>query len=230
MALKALKRPSSELGLSKFKGQNPQRKRLRRATENKYNGVSEKIHMACQYCGGGRPDAQGGCLNCEGASTASNKTRPRAMLHPHRSSSYLAKPQYNVVRADDLGKTMLEINTRRQLVIESLTAAEIPEVLASGIADILVEAGFKQLAASTDQGDIAALYLVTPFKSSRTNTPGFMRFSPIVETLPALVLRYDQRIGLPEQQRLHEKHAYARLAAENHPADVLMLTPHDRVA
>lgn len=81
------------------------------------------------------------------------------MLHPHRSSSYLAKPQYNVVRADDLGKTMLEINTRRQLVIESLTAAEIPEVLASGIADILVEAGFKQLAASTDQGDIAALYL-----------------------------------------------------------------------
>lgn len=125
---------------------------------------------------------------------------------------------------------MVEINTCRQQFIESLTAAEIPEVLASGIADILVEAGFKRLAASTDQGDIATLYLVTPFKSSLTPPPGFLRFSPVAETLPTLVLRYDQRIGLPEQQRLHKKHAYARLAAENHPADVLMLTPHDRVA
>lgn len=125
---------------------------------------------------------------------------------------------------------MTETNAYRQRVVDGLIAAEVPELLATGIADILVEAGFKRLAASTDQGAIATLHLVTPFKSSRTNTPGFLRFSPVAETLPTLVLRYDQRIGLPEQQRQHKKHAYARLAAENHPADVLMLTPHNRVA
>ena len=125
---------------------------------------------------------------------------------------------------------MTETNAYRQRVVDGLIAAEVPEALATGIANILVEAGFKRLAASAGQDDIATLHLATPFKSSRTNTPGSLRFSPVAETLPTLVLRYDQRIGLPEQQRQHKKHAYARLAAENHPADVLMLTPLNRVA
>jgi hypothetical protein len=125
---------------------------------------------------------------------------------------------------------MVEINTCRQRVVESLTAAEVPEVLATGIADILAGAGFKLLASSSGHADNAARTLVTPVKPSLTSIPRFLRLFPVVETLPTLVLKYDQRIGLPAQKRRHKMYRNARLAAENHQADVLMLTPYDRVA
>ncbi len=39
---------------------------------------------------------------------------------------------------------MTETNAYRQRVVDGLIAAEVPELLATGIADILVEAGFNR--------------------------------------------------------------------------------------
>jgi len=119
------------------------------------------------------------------------------------------------MQTDYLGeKTMVENNNNRQQVIESLTAAEVPEVLATGIADVLAEAGFKKLA-------------VRPYQTSR---PSLLRFPPIAKILPTLVLSHDQRIELPAQKRQHNMYAYTRLVARSCQVDVLMLTPQDRVA
>ena len=122
---------------------------------------------------------------------------------------------------------MVEINTCRQRVVESLTAAEVPKVLAAGIADILAEAGFELLTASSGH---AARTFVTPVEPPATNVSGFLRFFPVSGTLPTLVQKYDQNIGLSAQKRRHKMHRYERLVAENYQADVLMLTHHDRVA
>lgn len=119
------------------------------------------------------------------------------------------------MQTDYLGeKTMVENNNNRQQVIKSLTAAEVPEVIAIGIADVLAEAGFKQLA-------------VRPYQASR---PSLLLFPPIAKTLPALVLSHDQRIELPAQKRQHNMYAYTRLVAKSCQENVLILTPQDRVA
>jgi hypothetical protein len=122
---------------------------------------------------------------------------------------------------------MVEINTCRQRVVEGLTAAEVPEVLATGIADILAEAGFKLLTASSGHADNTARTSVTAVEPSPTSISGFLGFFPVAETLPTLVLKYDQRIELPAQKRRHKMHGYERLVAANRRADVLMLTPYN---
>jgi hypothetical protein len=125
---------------------------------------------------------------------------------------------------------MAKSNAYRQRVVESLIAAEVPEVLAVGIADVLAEAGFKQLGSCTRVSDIIAPNLVTPIKSSGTIIPRILRFPPISETLPTLILRHDQRIGCSAQKRQHNKYAYERLVTKNYQANALMLMPQDRVA
>ncbi len=133
--------------------------------------------------------------------------------------------------AEDLGEAKkLQTNAFRRRVIESLTAADVPEVLADGIADVLAEAGFKRLSTSPSQTVSAAPVLVPTVNCIKSTIPSFLRFNSIIETLPTLVLRHDQRIGQLTQKRQHNMYAYARLAADSRRADVLMLTPQDRIA
>lgn len=125
---------------------------------------------------------------------------------------------------------MVQSDKCRQRVVESLIAADVPEALAVGIADVLVEAGFKRLSAGSTQSERAALALVSSKDIGITATPSFLRFPPITKTLPTLLLKHDQRIDGAAEKRQLNMYRYTRMAARNRSNKVLVLTPKDRVA
>jgi hypothetical protein len=125
---------------------------------------------------------------------------------------------------------MVQSDKCRQRVVESLIAADVPEALAVGIADVLVEAGFERLSASPPQSERAAMALVSSRDIDITASLSFLRFPPITKTLPTLLLKHDQRIDGVAAKRQLNMYRYTRMAAQNRPNKVLVLTPKDRVA
>ena len=123
---------------------------------------------------------------------------------------------------------MVQSDKCRQRVVESLIAADVPEALAVGIADVLARAGFDRLSVSSTQSEQAAL--VSSRDIDITASLAFLRFPPIVKILPTLLLTHDQRIDGAAEKRQLNMYRYARMAARNRSQKVLVLTPKDRVA
>ena len=126
--------------------------------------------------------------------------------------------------------TESKANTHRFHVIESMTSAGIPDALAIGIVNVLADAGFSQLS-ELEELDRSKSNIVTLVQTTPNPTfTHFLRFPPVIEILPTLLLRHDQRVTDPERKRRSTSHAYARFAVKSSTEHVLILTQAERVA
>lgn len=114
-------------------------------------------------------------------------------------------------------------------VLECLTEAGVPEKLAQGIIDILVQAGCMDYASTAKASNGNHSAKVVSLSSHRPPPPASSRFPLIQDTLPTLLLTYEQRIDVVHDRRHRDMYRYARLASANRVSNALILTREQRV-